>query len=412
MRATFGDKTYTVGLTWRLAAGEDDIREALAETGLERGVVLRDGAGRIAGVGLTDDADRRPPPAAAALLALHYASPVLAVERAASGAVWLAAVQDGIVVPGTDLLADDPAELERHVDELRREADYRLIGTASTGYGGSGESALRPAQASRALQKAAIRGLGRTAGPVQIALLSVLLVGVGVGLWLFLQPGEPAVPATPVVDRQAEQRRQAIAERNRLLSADLSGVGPRRLVQAAWSAGRPYRRSAAYWRRTLSRCDGGGCTLFWRAMVAGAIPDRLATALGVPRERIGSDTRADQVSLSEPLGLDPERIVADEGTRLSGRLPRLIDLCREYRGRGGGCTLEPAQAVAIPNASLLPPGLAYRKGRLVLDGPLGAREALLTLFDGADLSPWVRADGVEFDPDRLVYRLEAHYVLP
>ena len=37
--------------------------------------------------------------------------------------------------------------------------------------------------------------------------------------------------------------------------------------------------------------------------------------------------------------------------------------------------------------------------------------ALLPLFDGEALVPWVRADSLELDYEQLEFRLEGHYVI-
>ena len=197
-----------------------------------------------------------------------------------------------------------------------------------------------------------------------------------------------------------------------MLSQDMSGFGAHELSLLARMAAKPLERSAALWKLIRKRCDGAACTYTWQAMGAGSIPGNLAKALGIPRERVSSDTRAQTVSVAEALGAPGTRIAANESTRLSGRIQPLIDRCRRYGGKEGACNLDAAQPANTPNSQLLPAGLQYHRGRLSLDGRLGGMDALLPLFDGEDITPWVRADSLEFDFEQLKFHLEGHYVIP
>lgn len=414
-QATIGGQVCGVGLDWRLAASRDEIRAGMEEGGHERGVVLKFGK-RIAGVGFADGETRNPPPSAAAMLALqHPDAAVCAVEWAETEAGrqhWMAAASGGAVVSGTDALFDDPALLRRHIEELVQDFGCRVTGGASLEFGGDGESALAAARPGiRAA--AAIRPLKAGTGPAKILLLLALSGGIAWLGWTLLKPDAPAPAAMPAIDRDAELRRQAVAERNRLLSQDLSGLGALRLARAARAAAKPLERSVAGWRLSLKRCEAAGsCTFTWQAMGAGSTPAGLALALGVGREQAISDLRAETVSVTGSLGAAGGPVAADEGTRLEGRVQPLVDRCRRYNGGGGSCALGAAQPAAVANAQLLPPALRYRRGTLALSGPLGGAEALLPLFDGGELAPWVRADRFDIDYEKLEFRLEAHYVTP
>jgi hypothetical protein len=419
--ATLGGKPYSVGLNWQLAATRAEAEVRREEGGHACGVLLKAG-GRVAGVGFADGGERKPPPSAAALLAvLHPGQAVCAVEWADTDAgrqYWMAAVSGGAVVSGTDALFDEPGHLRRQVQDLVSDFGCRVAGSASVEFGGDGTSALAPASRS-AHAAAAIKPLQAGANPAQLLFLLALFGVIGYLGWTLLAP-EPqapaALPALPVVDKDAELRKQAVAERNRLLSQDLSGFGPLRLARAARLAAKPLERSAADWTLTLKHCDaaagGGSCAYTWHAMGAGSTPAGLAQALGLPRDAVSSDLRADTVSTSAALGAQGEAVAANESTALAGRAAPLIDRCRRYNGKGGTCTLDAAQTVAVANAQLLPPGLQYRRGRLSLAGPLGRADDLLPLFDGPELAPWVRADRFDINYESLEFRLEGHYVIP
>jgi hypothetical protein len=156
MRATIDGQPYSVGLYWGPVESAEEIAERRDETGRERGVILRQGQ-RIVGVGLAeDDGGRRPPLSAAALLALHYSGLVLAIEWAEDEAgrrvYWLAATLHGLVVHGTDILidGDDPGAVHRQIEDLRDDGEFRLLGTASAAFGGTGGAlGRRPSGRSR-----------------------------------------------------------------------------------------------------------------------------------------------------------------------------------------------------------------------------------------------------------------------
>lgn len=311
MRVTIGGQPYSVGLYWGLVESEADIAERRAETGRDRGVALRRGR-QLVGVGLSDDDGRNPPPAAAALLALRHqgGGPALAIEwaDAAHGThgIWLAAVAGGAVVHDTDrwFESDDRAAVGRLVDDLLREDDYAVVGGASAEFGGDGQCALADAPArDRAL--AAIRPLGGGATPGQIALLLVLLGAVAAaGWWVFAEPDAAAPPNPSAYDAQAALRDEAIAARHRQLSADLSGFAAPALARLAQRAGRDLQRSAAYWRFAGKHCGANGCDLAWTALGQAATPAGLAAALGLDRDRVAHDLRAEAVSVAVPLGAE------------------------------------------------------------------------------------------------------------
>jgi hypothetical protein len=416
MRATIEGHAYTVGLRWQPVESAEDIADRREETGLDWGVVLTREK-RIVGVGLwaERDDDRRDSPSAAALLALSDPAAVIAVEWADTGAgpprYWLAAVLHGAVVAGTDVLLEDAATVTREIADLAAECDYRLTGTASADFGGDGAPALTRTKAR--LAAATIRHLGRGALAGQLARLGALATAVIAVGWWALSPDSPEAVAPAMLDSQAaEQRAAAIAARNQQLSADLSGFDALSLTRWASWTGKPAKRSAALWRFVRQGCTGTACTLTWQALDKGATPAGLAQALGLARDRIDHDLQAEAVTVSWPLGAAPARVDANESTLLAGRLPPLVDRCRKFQGLGGTCTLEPPQAPPIPNAEWLPPELNYRTGRLVLAGPLGRAEALLPLFSGERLTPWVRAEHLDFDYETLEFHLEGHYVIP
>jgi hypothetical protein len=418
MRATIEGHPYTVGLRWQPVESAEDIADRREETGLDWGVILTREK-RIVGVGLLAerDEDRDPAPSAAALLALSDPTAVIAVEWADTGSgpprYWLAAVLHGAVVAGTDVLMEDAATVVREIADLAADYDYRLAGTASAEFGGDGAPALAPARTKAQLAAAAIRHLGRGARAGQLALLGALAAAVITVGWWTLSPDSPETVTPAVLDHQAaEQRAAAIAARNQQLSDDLSGFDALALARWGARAGKPAGRSAALWRFVRKGCTGTACTLTWQALDKGATPAGLSAALGLARDRIDHDLQAEAVAVSWPLGAAPARIDANESTILAGRLPPLVDRCRKFQGLGGTCTLEPPQAPPIPNAELLPPELNYRTGRLVLAGPLGRAEALLPLFAGEMLAPWVRAENLDFDYENLEFHLEGHYVIP
>lgn len=419
MRVNIDRQPYTVGLKWQIAASEYDVQARMKETGAELGVVLKSRK-TIVGVGFAEDEGRNPPPSAAAMLALHYpaSEAICVIEWADLGArdrqFWMVAISTGAVVSGTDIVIEDASFLRRQVQELVKDFGCRVVGSASLGFSGDGEAALAAANNSKTRSAASIRSLKSGTSHIQMIVLAVLLIGVvGMG-WLLLQPDKTQAPVAPSIDQQAEQRKQAIAERNRMLSQDLSGFGTHELARLSRMAAKPLERSTAQWKLTRKSCEGigTGCTYTWRAMGAGSTPDDLAKSLGVPRERVNSDTRAQTISVTDTLGAQGTHVVATEATPLAGRIQPLIDLCRRYGGKGGTCNLDAAQSVPIPNGQLLPPGLQYHRGRLSLAGRLGNMDALLPLFDGQALAPWVRADSFEIDFDSLDFRLEGHYVIP
>lgn len=416
MRVSIGGQPWSIGLYWGLVESDADLAERRAEMGRDKGVALRRGR-QLVGVGLSGDDGRSPPPAAAALLALRHrdGGPALAIEwadteRGAHG-IWLAAAAGGAVVHDTDrwFESDDRAAVRRLVDDLLREADYAIVGGASAEFGGDGQCALAAAPArDRAL--AAIRPLGGGTGPGQIALLLALLGAVAAAAWwVFAEPDDAAPPPTAFQDSQAALRDEAIAARHRQLAADLSGFDPPALARLAQQAGRDIQRSAAYWRFTGKRCGARGCDLAWTALGGAATPVGLAAALGLDRGQVTHDLRAESVSVAVPLGAEPPRIEADAATPLDGRIPALVDRCRRVQGLGGGCVLNPAQPVAVPNAQLLPPELRYQTGRLTLSGHLGRIGPLLDVFGGL---AWVRADRLDIDYDPLKFDFEGHYVIP
>jgi hypothetical protein len=416
MRTTLDGYPYTVGLRWQPVESAEDIADRREETGLDWGVILsRDG--QIVGVGLLPERDEDRSPAAAALLALSYPEAVIALEWADTGAgpprYWLAAVLHGAVVAGTDLLLEEAAGVTREIADLSVHCNYRLTGTASAEFGGDGAPALAPARSKARLAAAAIRHLGRGALAGQLALLGALATAVIAVGWWTLSPGSPEAVVPAVLDHQAEeQRAAAIAARHRQLSDDLSGFDALTLARWAVRAGKPAGRSAALWRFVRKGCAGTVCTLTWQALDKGATPAGLTRALGLARDRIDHDLQADAVTAAWPLGAAPARIEANDATVLAGRLPPLVDRCRKFQGLGGTCTLEAPQPLLIPNAEWLPPELHYRKGRFVLTGPLGRAEALLPLFAGEVLMPWVRAESLDFDYENLEFHLEGHYVVP
>jgi hypothetical protein len=417
MRATLDGFPYTVGLRWHPVESRADIAERREETGLDRGVILqRDRL--IVGVGLLDDQDEKnSPPSAAALLALSTGEAVIAVEWADIGAAhrryWVAAVLHGAVVAKTDVLLEDPDAVHRELRDLGADVEYRLTGGASAEFGGDGAPALTPVRTKVGLGVAAVRPLGPAASPAQIVLLVVLVGAVlGMGWWVLQPDAPPPAPTTPFVDQQAEQRKAALAARHLALSEALSGFDALTLARRAALADRPVQRSAVYWRLVRKRCTAGGCSLAWDATAPGALPVALAAALGLDRADLAHDLRASTVTVSRPLGAVPERIEANEATVLDGRLAPLVDRCRQFEGRGGTCSLSAGQPLNIPNAALLPPELRFQKGGFTLTGRLGRSEALLPLFAGAELAPWVRADLIEFDYARSEFHLEGHYVIP
>jgi hypothetical protein len=418
MRVTIDGHPYTAGLRWHPVESQADIAERRAETGLDRGVILpRDR--RIVGVGLlADEEENNLPPSAAALLALSTGEAVIAVERADLGAgpsrYWVAAVLHGAVVAGTDVLLEDPDAVQRELRDLGADVEYRITGAASGEFGGDGKPVLSPARTKPRLGAAAVKSLGSAASPGQLGLLAVLVGAVlGVGGWVLLEPEAPApAPSLPLVDQQVEQRKAAIAARHQALSEALSGFEALALARWARRAGTPFQRSAVFWRLTAKRCSTGACTLAWEATAAGATPAALATALGLSRDDLAHDLRASTVSVTRPLDAAPDRIEATEATVLAGRLAPLVDRCRQFQGRGGTCALTAGQPPNIPNAALLPPELRFQRGGLSLSGPLGRIDALVPLFAGDALTPWVRADSIEFDYARSEFHLEGHYVIP
>ena len=419
MKVSIERRDYTVGLNWQIADSKEDIQARMEETGADAGVVLTSGKA-VVGVGFATGEGRNPPPSAAAMLALHYpeGEALCVVEWAdaepGDRRYWMAAISAGAVVSGTDIVVDDAAFLRRQVQELVHDFGCRVAGSASQGFTGDGEAVLASIDSPKTRAAAAIKSLQPGASPAQILVLAVLLAGVAAMGWLALRPAQTAAPAIPVIDSTAEQRRQAIALRNQMLSQDLSGFGILEFYRLAFAAGKSLERSAAQWRLVRKRCDvaGAACTHTWQAMGGGSVPGELAKALAIPRDKVASDTRAQTVSVSESLGAAGTRLDATESTPLGGRMHALIDRCRRYGGKGGGCQLDPAQPAAIPNAQSLPPSLKYQRGRISLSGPLGDMDALLPLFDGEALAPWVRADSVELDYEQLAFRLEAHYVVP
>jgi hypothetical protein len=418
MRTTIEGHPYTVGLRWQPVESAEDIADRRDETGLDWGVILKR-ENRIVGVGLRAerDDDRDPAPSAAALLALAYPEAVIAVEWADTGVgpprYWFAAVLHGAVVAGTDVLLDDAATVAREIADLAADYDYRLAGTASAEFCGDGAPALTPARTKARLAAATIRHLGRGARAGQLARLGALAAAVLAVGWWILQPGTPEAVAPATLDHQAaEQRAAAIAARNQQLSDDLSGFDALALARWGARAGKTAGRSAALWRFARKGCTGTACTLTWQALDKGATPAGLAAALGLARDRIDHDLQAEAVTVSWSLGAAPARIEATDATVLAGRLPPLVDRCRKFQGLGGTCTLEPPQPPPIPNAERLPPELNYRTGRLVLAGPLGRAEVLLPLFSGEVLTPWVRAENLDFDYETLEFHLEGHYVIP
>jgi hypothetical protein len=418
MRVTIEGHAYTVGLRWQPVESAEDIADRREETGLDWGVILtRDR--QIVAVGLLAerDEDRAPAPAAAALLALAHPEAVIALEWADTGAgpprYWLAAVLHGAVVAGTDVLLEEAAGVAREIADLSVHCDYRLTGTASAEFGGDGAPALTPARRKARLAAAAIRHLGQGARAGQLALLGAVAAAVIAVGWWTLSPEPPPAVAPAALDYQAaEQRAAAIAARNQQLSEDLTGFDALALARWAARVGKPAGRSAALWRFVRKGCAGTACTLTWQALDKGATPAGLAQALGLARDRIDHDLQADAVTAAWPLGAAPARIEATDATVLAGRLPPLVDRCRKFQGLGGACTLEAPQPPPIPNAELLPPELRYRKGRFVLAGPLGRAEALLPLFAGEVLTPWVRAESFDVDYENLEFHLEGHYVVP
>lgn len=415
MRITIDRHPYTVGLKWQIAASEDEVQARMEESGAELGVVLKQGKA-IVGVGFAEDEGRNPPPSAAAMLALHYPADTLCVvEWADLGRdrqFWMVAISGGAVVSGTDIVVEDASFLRRQVQELVKDFGCRVAGSASMGFLGDGEGALSAANSPKTRSAASIKSLTSGASSFQVLLLAALLLGVLAAGWLLLQPDQPQAPAEPVIDRQAEQRKQAIAERNRLLAQDLSGFGAYGLSKLARGAAKQMERSAALWKLSRKSCDQSACSLTWQAMSPGAMPEQLANALGISRERVLSDTRAQTVTVTEALGAQPTRVEASESTPLTGRIQPLIDRCRRFGGMGGTCNLDAAQPASLPNAQLLPPGLQYHRGRLSLAVRIGSLDSLIPVFDTEALSPWVRADSIELDYDTLELRLEGHYVIP
>jgi hypothetical protein len=419
-----GGDTYSIGLAWQIVASQDDIVARIEETGRGWGVILKSpGKGRgVVGIGFSDDEGRGIPPSAAATLALlNPGQAVCAIERVNAdgrhdGQHWMAAVSGGAVVAGTDTLFEDDNLLRRHVQDLVRDFGCKVTGADSEKFGGDGVPAFH-FDGKKKPSAASIRSLKQGVSPVQIVALAVLFAGIGWLAWTVLQPEKAAPPAPSVIDRQAEARKQAVAERNRLLSNDLSGFGPTRMAALARSASPPHGSQSA-WRLETKRCTNNNgtynCIYSWRALWKGATPESLATALGLERPQVSTDAKADVAIITGPL-MDgheaPPRVEAVESTVLNGNLPILIDLCRRYVGAGGACSVEAGQPVTIPNANLLPAGLAYRRGRLVLSGRLGEIDSLLPLFGGEKLSPWVLADSYAFDYGKSEFRIEGHYVL-
>ncbi|PZN74987.1 MAG: hypothetical protein DM484_19880 [Candidatus Methylumidiphilus alinenensis] len=416
MRVSIGQRAYTVGLNWQIADSREAIQSRMEETGADAGVVLKSGKA-IVGVGFATGEGRNPPPSAAAMLALHYpeGTALCVIEWADAGThdrrYWMAAISAGAVVSGTDIVVDDAAFLRRQVQELVHDFGCRVAGSASQGFAGDGEPVLASTDSPKTRAAAAIKSLQPGTSPVQAMVLLILLAGVAAMGWLALKPTQTDAPAIPVIDSKAEQRRQAIALRNQMLSQDLSGFSVLEFHRLALQAGKSLERSAAQWRLVRKRCDVAGCTDTWQAMGDGSVPGDLSKALGIPRDRVTSDTRAQTVSVSESPGATGTRIDAVESTPLTGRIQGLIDRCRRYGGKEGACKLDPAQPIAIPNGEMLPPGLKYQRGRFTLSGRLGGMGALLPLFDGEALVPWVRADSLELDYEQLEFRLEGHYVI-
>jgi hypothetical protein len=411
MRANIDGKPYSVALSWHPVASRADIEERAAETGRERGVVLRSGK-RIVGVGLADDDGKSPPPSAAALLALHCpGESLIAIERAERGGHWLGAVVDGVVVPGADAVLDGPDAVDRQIREILRDIQCRVTGSASGEFGGDGSPALAPASLGKARAGAAIKPLRAGASPTQ---LLVLLASIGAIAWLAAQTLDkksaptPAIPM-PFDDQAAELKRQAIAARNRSLSSDLSGFEPGEFGKAASAAAKSLERSAAWWKLERKRCGESGCALTWSALTQGATPERLAAALALPRAGVQHDLRADAVSATAPLGAVGRRIDADAQTALTPIDDALVDRCRRYNGAGGVCALAQAQPASFPNAQSLPPELAYRRGKLSLGGSLARMDSLLAAFDAM---PQVRADALEIDFAKQEFFFEGRYVAP
>lgn len=416
MRVSIGGRPYTVGLLWTSVESAEDIADRRDETGRDVGVILRAGRKPVS-LGLAaEEEGRGAPPSAAALLALAASGPALAVEwverEDGQRAYWVAATLGGAVVPGTDVLHEDKAAVRRLIDDLRGDAEYRILGEASAEFGGSGEPAL-PADR-KLLAKATPRPLDGELTPARLAILLGLLAAAGLAAWLGLRQ-EAAPPQAPMVDLAGEQERRrqaAIAARNQRLSEDLSGFSVRALAAAGMVSGRGIAHSAAYWKLKNKACDRSTCTIVWNAIAPGAVPAALAAGLGLSREKVAHDTRAETVSVGVPLEAVPERVEASASTALDGRVWQLVDRCRRYSGLGGTCELGDPQPVQLPDATLLPPELAYRTGTLVLSGPVSRADRLLALFADAETSRWVRGDRIGFDAETLQFRLEGHYVVP
>lgn len=412
MRATIDGRRYSVGLSWHPVADATDIEERIAESGRDLGVILRSGK-RILAVGTIDDEGKNPPPSAAALLALHYpAESLVAIERTESGEYWLGAVVDGVVVPGADALLDARVTVERHMREILRDFPCRTTGSASAEFGGDGFSILAQASSGKSRAGAAIKPLRAGISRPLIAIL--LLASVG-AVWLTMPTFDkkavlPSVATPPTFDREAELERQAIAERDRLLSSDLSGFAPAEFGRVASTAAPGFHRSRAWWKLQGKRCDESACLYRWTALAAGSTPERLAAALGVPRSSLSHDLRADTVGATAPLGTSAPRVVVDETLVLAPIDDALVDQCRLYNAAGGVCILEAAQPAPIPNVRSLPAQLAYRRGKFSLSGSLARMDALLaTAFSSL---PQIRANALDIDFEKRRFLLEARYVAP
>ena len=417
---------YAINLAWQPVGpdsnAQDDIAHRIGETGMAYGVVMNNG--KTVGFGLCGK-PAAPLPSAAALLALlNPESAVCAIEWFGDrndGMFWMAAVDNGIVISGTDVVLPS-AEVKVQADSLTYEFECQLTGSGSAEFGGDGISTFgNPAKKiSQGMRKQAAVRRQKRFETGKIAVLSLLVIAVGTMAWfLFREPAPgPASSIDTAAQASAKRQRAAIDMRNAMLSTDLSGYGIAAFAELSEKGEadrmKGFERSARFWRLTNKRClSAGQCSLSWQAENEYADIGQLARALGVAREELSHDMKGDMAMLPKFTLPGGDKVVAREDTDLNGKLFSLIDACRRLTAETSGfasCTVSDPQIISLADAQALPKNLFYRKGKVVIELPFGHIAKLYALF-GQNWLPWLRAEKTDFDYGNQKIKLEAHYVI-
>ncbi len=407
-RIRIGEKEYVAGLVWRtLDLGDQAEIDVLAKESAARyGVLIRRSASAPPEVAGFVANERRLKShgklvSAAALVANSVVKNCILVESLDDGRYWMVGVRDGVVLPDTDVVADDLRDIQERIHTLQSYGRFEVLGNVATQLGGEADVPFAELILADELKRSTLRLVTSDRRRLQWA--AVLLLGVAgtAGWWGWSQYQEAQAQRVSM----AEQRARARAMLQTQLRNDWQKPTPTMLSAVAGELLRSTPAYIAEWEMLGMKCNTVNCAITWSNVGRGSLR-ALAARTGTPLEAVEYSLDGAKAvtgrTITPPTPSDqPSLPVSTE------QVARLVDYARRLQEVGVKMTVDKPVVVSFPNSKLVPTSELYQRGDWKAAGKAGMLEEVAGLLE----EPGVRITELRIAISGGAWDMEGYYVV-